>query len=100
MATLGADLELGDIKAHNGSVLCCGWHDEEILFCASSAADLEREVLDGSDTLLVVCAAEGDAVRSAVEIAADGAVLVAVDTGSDIDVYRCRNYADGFSLAT
>lgn len=101
MAQLGAGLENGGICYAHGSVYCTGWDANKVKFCASSEADLEREILDGTNYLLDVCnytpGVGEDPPRSWPERADDGAVVVVVDGGGDMTSYLCRNFVDGFA---
>ena len=101
MAQLGAGLENGGTCTAHGVVYQTGWDANKVYFCASSQTDLERELLDGTNYLLEVCAytpgGGEDPPRSWPEKADDGAVRVIVDGGGDILEYVCRNYAAGFA---
>jgi hypothetical protein len=102
MATLGAGLQNGAICCERMSTHLCGWANDKVYFCSSSATDLEREVLDGTNTLLEVCdyvvTGGADAPRTSIVVPDDGGIIVCVDGGGEMNLYRCRSFKDGFSL--
>lgn len=104
VATLGADLQDGAVLCHQGQVHLIGWKDDKVYFCSSSATDMQREVLDGTNTLLEVCdyAVSGGASipRTSLAIHDDGSLIACVDGGGSMNLYRCRSYRDGFTLVT
>ena len=102
MTNLGLGLSYGTIMEQNGQLHICGWKDGYVWFASSSQYDLSREVLDGTNTLLTVCAAPAatvvDAPRSSLTIHSDGSVWVAVGNATGLDVYKCKDYRTGFTL--
>ncbi|MHB9016471.1 MAG: hypothetical protein ACYC20_10135 [Sulfurovum sp.] len=105
MANLGADLMYGKGLTFLSQTFLPGWYADKVWLAVSSRDDLAREMLDGTNLLLEVCAAPmvvGEQIPvSHVTLQDTGAIDVHVDDGGGgIRTYRCSNPLDGFTQVT
>lgn len=98
----GDTLRNGKLFCRGGQVYLPGWYNNKVWLVTSSSADLTREVMDGTNTILEVCSCVvvpgADIPICSGTFEDDGRILVAVARGDGTDTYECRNFRDGFTL--
>jgi len=98
----GTGLVNGHLFHIHGQVYLVGWADDKVWLVTSSQPDLTREVMDGTNSIIKVCAhavgAGEDAPQCSVIVDDTGQIMVAVAGDADTRFYSCRNFRTGFSL--